>query len=382
MRFGIVTRYLGFNDGQGRVNYEIAHEAALQGYEVLVFSEQVDTRIFGIGKVRAITLPPPRWLPSRLLRDQLFAFRSMIEVKRRRNRCDALLVNGFVTWCKSDINSIHFVHASWQASLDRSVKARSRVRGLYTRIYVALNVHLERWALRHSNRIVAVSSSVSRELEQIGVPRPIIEIIVNGVDTDEFRPGASERAVFGTEDAATLALFAGDITTTRKNLDVVLRALLLAPDISLAVAGRLEGSPYPTLAKSMGLDHRVYFLGFQADMPRLMRSADFFLLPSKYEPFGLVVLEAMASGLPVLTSKEAGIAPLIDQDVGQVLDDPDDASTLASWMQSLAADPERRRRMGARARRVAEAHSWKAMSRSYVELLRSASAKKRSCLTV
>ena len=381
IKFGIVTRYLGFNDGQGRVNYEIAQEAALQGYEVLIFSEQVDPRILMFGRVRTIILKPPQWLPSRLLRDQLFAVRSMIEVKRQKNNCDALLVNGFVTWHRCAVNAVHFVHSSWQASLSRPTESRMIPRDLYARLYVAVNVHLERWSLRRSDRVVAVSPSVCRELEQIGVPHSAIDVIINGVDTDEFRPGDGSRKAFGLSDAGTIALFAGDITTSRKNLDLVLRALQLTQGISLAVAGRLEGSPYPAIAKQMGLDDRVYFLGFQEDMPALMRSADFFLLPSRYEPFGLVVLEAMASGLPVLTTREAGIAPLINEDVGLVLDDADDAPALADWMQSLAKDPERRRRMGLRARKVAEAHSWRAMSKSYVDLLRSASTKSRSCLT-
>jgi glycosyltransferase involved in cell wall biosynthesis len=372
MRFGVVTRYLGFNDGQGRVNFEVVCEAARQGHEVYVFSEEVDPRVLDLERVHAVLSTPPRWIPSRLLRDQLFAIRSMLLLRQPAYRCDALLANGFVTWANSDLNSIHFVHASWRRHFPISKLAGSKFRDAYGSFYALANEWLEKRALRRSKQVVAVSDAVRGELQQLGVSPDRLQVIPNGVDIVEFAPGPSRRAAFGLPEDKVIALFAGDIMTSRKNLDTVLRALSLCPDLYLAVAGKVAGSPYPAMARSMGLQDRVMFLGFRPDVPDLMRSVDLFVLPSRYEPFGLVVLEAMASGLPVLTSRQAGIADCIDQHVGFVLDDCDDAETLAGWLNSLAASPELRREMGACARKLAEAHCWAAMARTYVRLLEKA----------
>jgi glycosyltransferase involved in cell wall biosynthesis len=119
----------------------------------------------------------------------------------------------------------------------------------------------------------------------------------------------------------------------------------------------------------MGLADRVHFVGFQRDMPALMRSVDMFILPSRYEPFGLVVLEAMASGLPVLTSRAAGVSGLIPKDAGCVVDDAEDAGAMASWMEALADNSGARQSMGRSARALAQAHSWSAMATQYVTLL-------------
>jgi glycosyltransferase involved in cell wall biosynthesis len=369
MRFGIVTQYLGANDGQGRVNLEIALEAARQGHHVTVFSEHVDRTVEASLGIRAVRCPPPSWLPSRLLRDQLFAYRSHREIGRAAHRCDALLTNGFSTWAHSDLNCIHFVHDTWRRTRADAGTHRLTLRRLYAAVYVQLNAWLERLSLRRSRRVVAVSGTVQNELVGMGVDAAKIHVIANGVDTAEFAPGAPQRHRFGLPPEPVIALFAGDLTTPRKNLDTVLRALQATPRVHLAVAGHCDRSPYPDMARGMGLADRVHFVGFQRDMPALMRSVDMFILPSRYEPFGLVVLEAMASGLPVLTSRAAGVSSLIPKDAGYVVDDAEDADAMASWMQELAGDAGARQSMGRSARALAEAHSWSAMASQYVTLL-------------
>jgi glycosyltransferase involved in cell wall biosynthesis len=325
--------------------------------------------VLKIDRVKAVLSKPPGWMPSRLLRDQLFALRSMFQLRRAKYRCDALLANGFVTWAESDLNSIHFVHASWRRHFPTTRPKGFNARETYRSLYALANEWLEKRALRRSRQVVAVSEAVRGELLQLGVAADRLHVVANGVDIDEFSPGPSQRAVFNLPEDVVIALFAGDIMTPRKNLDTVLRALQQTPGLHLAVAGKTAGSPYPAMARALDLQDRVHFLGFRPDMPALMRSVDIFVLPSRYEPFGLVILEAMASGLPVLTSRQAGIADCIEPEVGYILEDCDDAGTLAGWLGQLTASPERRRVMGASARRLAEAHCWPAMARHYVRLL-------------
>ena len=368
MRFCIVTPFVGHNDGQGRVNFEIAAEATRQGHEVVLITEQVGG-LSGALSQRVIVLPPPAWLPTRLLRDQLFAWRTCAALAREAEDCDAVLANGFVSWARCDFNAVHFVHDSWARSEHHPWRLRRTARSLYARMYTSLNVILERVAFRRSSRLIAVSGSVARDLSRIGVPADRISVILNGVDTNEFHPGPADRRKAGVPETVPLALFAGDLKSPRKNLKTVLRALAAVPGLHLAIAGREADTPYPALARDLGIADRVHFLGFRRDMPDLMRAADLFVFPSRYEACSLVLLEALASGLPVVTARSAGGSELIGPEVGLVLEDADDVDSLALAMRTLVADADHRHTMGRSARALAERHTWVSMARCYVQML-------------
>ena len=257
---------------------------------------------------------------------------------------------GFTLGVPHDVNVAHFVHTAWMKSPLHTAEVESGPYAWYQQAYSWFNARWELRAFRHARHVVAVSTLVQNELTEAmdtsavglraGVPDPPISVIPNGVDLADFRPAAddSDRARLKqtiTGDANTpLAFFAGDLRTPRKNLDTVLHALVDVPNVHLAVAGTLDGSPYPALADQLGLSRRVHFLGYRSDMPALMRAADVFVAPSRYEPFSLVVLEAMASGCPVVTATSVGAHPLVDAGGsadaadagGVVIADPDDAT--------------------------------------------------------
>jgi glycosyltransferase involved in cell wall biosynthesis len=368
LRIGIVTVRVGLNDGQGRVNLEIAAEALRQGHEVRLFCEAVDPGLKQAGATIELT-PSPFFLPSRLIKDQIFAWRSRERLARDIRGFDAVLVNGFATWASSDVNAVHFVHSSWLRSPHHPWRQRRAAHSLYTRLYGMVNALLERSAFKRSGAVVAVSEKVRAELIELGVPQGRITTILNGVDPNEFRPGQSHRVRYGLPPDVQIALFAGDLKTSRKNLDSVLQSMTLVPDLHLAVAGRHEGTPWPDLARKLGVDARVHFLGLQKDMPSLMRSTDMLVFPSRYEACSLVLLEALSTGLPVITAESAGGAELISHDVGIVLKDSDDIAALAAALTELSKNVERRAAMSTAAREVAISHSWSQMAKQYLELL-------------
>ena len=235
----------------------------------------------------------------------------------------------------------------------------------------ALNARWERQTFAQAQTVVAVSDMVRDELIQIGVPAAKIEVIVNGVDIDEFQPGPADRSALGLPEDVPLGLFVGDIQSPIKNLDTVFHGLTDVPALHLAVAGALPRSPYPALARSLGIEDRVHFLGFRRDIADLMRAADFFTLPSRRDSCPLVLLEAMASGLPIITSRQVGTANLVEEsECGFVLHAPDDHDTLRHGLTALRDDPSLRAEMGRAARAMAERHSWKRMSEQYLDLLR------------
>lgn len=370
MRLAIVTHAVVRGDGQGRVNLEIARAALGRGWSVVLLASRADPSIVDAGAtwVRVV----PRRLPTALVHGQAFALAATAALRRLRPRPGVTLANGFVMWAQSDINVVHFVHGAWLRSAAYPFRRPRTPYAAYQRAYTELNARLERIAFRESRYLVAVSEKTAVELRALGMPETRIVTIANGVDPLEYRPGPPQRRRWELPDAVPVFLFAGDLRTARKGLDTVLRALARTPQVHLAVAGDACDSPFPALAASLGLERRVHWLGFQRDMPTLMRSVDALVFPSRYESCGLVILEAMASGLPVLTARTAGGSALVGEG-GRVLDDPDDVSTLARWMSELAADAVLRRRMGTIGRAIAEQHTWSAMAEQYLELIEQSS---------
>jgi UDP-glucose:(heptosyl)LPS alpha-1,3-glucosyltransferase len=110
------------------------------------------------------------------------------------------------------------------------------------------------------------------------------------------------------------------------------------------------------MARRLGLEGRVTFLGGMQDVADLYAAADVFVLPTLYDPFSNACLEAMAAGLPVITSRANGASELIEEGVeGFVLDDPTDAGAIAKAILAVG-DGAARQAMGAAARRKAEGH--------------------------
>lgn len=367
MKLCIVTPCVVKGNGQGRVNYEIAWEAIRRGHHVTLLTSQVAPELQKHDQVNWVNLPI-KGVPTQLLREIAFARRSALWLRQHRHELDLVLANGAITQAPSDVNLVPFVHSAWLRSPLHISRGRRDVYGFYQWLYTVLNARWEKNAFLQTKLVVAVSHRVQQELVDIGIAKEAIEVIWCGVGLEEFFPGEGNRKKFGLPEDVPLALFIGDIRINRKNLDTVLHALVDVPELHLAVVGILEGSPYPELAEQLGLSNRVYFLDNPSGIvPELMRSVDIFVFPSRYEPFGLVVIEAMASGLPVVTAITTGASELISPECGVVLSDTEDRKGLAEALSELASNPELRHRMGKAARSVAEDHSWQKMAQRYVD---------------
>lgn len=368
MRLLIVTHIVARSDGQGRVNHEIVRAALAAGHHVTVLGSHIEPALLNHSMLRFVRLPEGH-LPSRLLKYQMFALRSAGWISAHRSEFDLIHVNGFITWANADVNTVHFVHDSWYRCGFYPFRALSGLYGAYQVAFTRLNAWCEKRAFRRARVVVAVSRKVKSEVQAGSPDAQHVQVIHNGVDLNEFAPGPSQRARFGLPDDAFLLLFAGDLRIPRKNLDTVLRALVRAPSqVHLVVAGGLRNSPFPALAQTLGVASRVHFLDFVADMPALMRSVDTFVFPSRYEAMSLVLLEALASALPVITVTTAGGAEVIEGTCGVVLDNPDDVDGLAAAINDMGVDPQRAKAMGAAARALAHTLSWEQMTMCYLAL--------------
>lgn len=367
MKLCIVTHKIKIGDGQGRVNYEVVKEAIRRGYHLTLLASEVAPELENNNKVNWIAISVKGY-PTEFIRNFIFAKKSRDWLQKYRSHIDLVKVNGAISMAAADVNAVHFVHSSWLRSPVHISRNRRDLYGLYQWLFTALNARWEKQAFQTAKVVVAVSEKVAQELVNIGVPRSRIRVIVNGVDLQEFAPGVASRHQLGLPENVTLALFAGDIRTPRKNLDTVLHALVKVPDLHLVVVGHTEGSPFPQLAASLGLNERVHFVGYRRDIADIMRAVDLFVFPSRYEACTLVLLEALASGLPVITATATGGAELVTPECGVVLPDSDDADALAAALLSLVSARILMQQMGQAARSVAEQHSWTTMAQTYVDL--------------
>lgn len=233
------------------------------------------------------------------------------------------------------------------------------------------------------DRVVATCRDEVAELTRMGIPAEKADIVPCGVDPERFRPDGpvAER---GTAHRHRL-LQLGRLVP-RKGLALSVAALAHLPQAELVIAGgppadQLDGDPevcrLRALARDAGVADRVRFLGAVPcdDVPALLRSADVVLCPADYEPFGIVPLEAMACGRPVVASAVGGqLDTVADRETGRLIP-PGDSRALASAVAELLADPALCRAYGeAGRRRVLSRYGWARVATATERAYRSALA--------
>ena len=186
----------------------------------------------------------------------------------------------------------------------------------------------------------------------------------NGVDADVFSPGpdvARVRSRHGIPDDALVCVFVGTLDRAHhfKRVDVAIDAIAATDDenVHLVVAGGgelLDG--FRRRAREAGVGQRTHFLGSvpHAELPNVLRACDISLLTTEPpESFGIVLIEAMATGLPVVATEYPGVRAIVDNDLTGLLVRAGDAEAVASAIRALSSDPQRRLKMGQRGREKA-----------------------------
>ena len=246
-----------------------------------------------------------------------------------------------------------------------------------------------RRALKRCELLTGCSPELVERVLKLGYRNKPCHVIPYGVDVDLFCPAAEAADVasggdwrerLAIPDHATVLLGVGRLATKKGFhvlVDVLRRLLTEFSDLHAVIAG--GGDQMPELLATVAEwepEHaaRVHFPGpvGHDDLPDLYRSADLFVLPAVHDPQGNVdglpnvILEALASGLPVVSSAISGIPLAIESGVEGLLVSEQDRSALEGAIASLLRDPERRRRMGARARARAVSHlTWDQVAATY-----------------
>jgi UDP-glucose:(heptosyl)LPS alpha-1,3-glucosyltransferase len=304
---------------------------------------------------------------NRLERILSFARNSETALRQAHHDCSIGFVN---TWAHDVIIPQGGVQrASLAANADRFPTA---LRQLYV---LAKSANPKHWLHRYIEhkqyesqrqpRVVAVSNMVKRHIEDYHhVPQRQIHVVPNAIDPRRLmvsQPGAVRCAFrnrFGLEPGHLVGLFVGH-NFALKGLKPLLAALGArrqrdrgARPIQLLVCGNGERGPYQRLATRLGLRDTVHFLGFHPDVEACYWSCDFFVQPTYYDPCSLVVLEALACGLPVITTAQNGAGELMtDGREGYILTSPHAQGELLGALDRMTVDAQRRA-MSARASRL------------------------------
>jgi UDP-glucose:(heptosyl)LPS alpha-1,3-glucosyltransferase len=224
--------------------------------------------------------------------------------------------------------------------------------------------------------LAAVSSLVAQQLKRY-FDREDVRIIPNGVDAGvlspsrrlAFRISAREQFNLSSEEF-TFLLIGNDLKN--KGLDALLCALakLLELPWKLLVVGSDDYRPYEKVVRDFAISKRVTFLPPSPDVLKFYAAADAYVGPSLEDAYGLPVLEAMACGLPVLASSQAGVSEIIDDGLnGIILRNPRNTQELLSALRRLITDPLLCRQLGDKAARTAQDHTWARNAQSAWEWL-------------
>ena len=218
-------------------------------------------------------------------------------------------------------------------------------------------IDLETRILRSADRIIATCRDEVAELTALGGGAPV-DVVPCGVDTTAFSPRPTRRG------GRPRLLVLGRLVP-RKGVDDVVRALVHIPAAELLVVGGPEAAGLPqdpeanrlhALAADLGVADRVVLAGraAHADLPALINSCDLVLAVPRYEPFGIVPLEAMACGVPVVGTAVGGLLDTVEHGVTGLLVPPGAPGEIAAAVNSLLADPQRRAALGRAGRARAE----------------------------
>lgn len=237
----------------------------------------------------------------------------------------------------------------------------------------ARQIWLQRQAYRWATKVVANSSAARAALEREGIAPESIAVIANGVDGAAF----SERTSRGAGGRPRTVITVANLRAEKDHEALIAAAADLVadhPDLQFQIVG--DGprrGALETLVRERDLESHVRFLGHREDVPSLLSRADVFVLPSRSEAFPNSVIEAMASGLPVVATATGGLLDLVDNGRTGILVAPGDARGLAGAVRRLLGDRPLAIRLGEQARReIARRYSFDTMVASFEDLYASA----------
>lgn len=370
MRIAVISRVFS-KAGGGAESYSVALVQQLAArHEIHVFAQGSNQPVPGVTYHRIFCLGrKPRWINQ-----LLFAVATWW-----RTRTGFDVVHSHENTWHGQIQTIHVRPLRYNLLHGRHGMRRA-LRWLKVLLSLRLLTYVwlegARFRPAPARCMVATSEALRDECEQAyPASRQGLSVVTPGTHLpQDTLTRAAARRQLGLPPQAPLLLFVAN-DYARKGLDTLLQALAkLSPEVHLAVAGNPAPIPrYRQLAEQLGLSERVHFLGSRNDLTPVYLAADCLTHPTLEDSFAMVVLEAMAHGLPVVVSGPAycGISRQLQDGVqALLLTDPRDATSLADRIHAVLAQPALAQQLRQHALAFAQAHSWKSAALQYEHLYR------------
>ncbi|MBI3008978.1 MAG: glycosyltransferase family 4 protein [Candidatus Omnitrophica bacterium] len=356
MRIGIVRKRYVLHGGAERYVERLIKELIGRGNEVHLFANKWNDT-----NERIIFHRVPIIGCLSFLKVLSFAF--FADMKLRETKLD--IIHSFERTFKQD------VYRAGDGCHAEFLRQREKNLSFCKRWFIRLNplhittLFIEKRLFKRGNykKIIANSNQVKEDIirHYKVIPRDIV-VIYNSVDTEEFNPedrglSIEERDKIGIDKNSILLLFVGS-GFERKGLAALIEAvgdLNKQRKAVLLVVGKGRYRRYKRLAGRFGVEENIHFLGPQSNVKRFYLASDIFVLPSIYEPFSNACLEAMACGLPVITSRVNGVSELLEKDNevrDLIIDEPRDSNEIAMRV-AMLFEEEKRRRIGKRCKDIA-----------------------------
>lgn len=359
--------------GVERVLFECAHYLASRDHEVMVFASEWGPDGLGSVQRRHVCVKQhPSFLRG-------LSYRRESTKQLRLASFDVLNTHG----CVCPEGGVHWVHSVHKAWLERSQEFRPRFSRAWARqrmnpVHPLLLAMEARHFRSHNYRkLIVTTPRVRDDLHRLyRVPANDMVIIPNGFSPEEFNPERREerreemRRRLGLKSDEIVMLFVAN-ELERKGFTTVLSAMRLLDrsDLRLLVVGRVEASQARVQAAAFGLDGRVDVRGPSDDVALFHAAGDLLVLPTQYEAFNLAILEALGSGVPVVTTNVPGASDAIRPGINGILvEHPGDAVALASALESLC-DERTRQTLSQAAPGTVEDHRWPSILRRYERVL-------------
>lgn len=347
MNIGIAVHRYAANDGTGGYVAELVPRIA-RVHRVTLYAARIGTPVpAGVEVIK---------VPAIMSRAYAAILTFPLGLRTVRRQHDLFHVQGW-TASRAEVVTAHIVMAAWREA------ARTAQVGtpLGERTLGPWVQSREASLLRRARRVIAPSAKVRDEIGRWYSRKEGVSVVHHGFPAAPPAPPASPaRTKLGLPLDAPIALFVGDL---RKGFDTALEAVKQVPDVRLAIVSRSARAPVMEHVERAGMLDRLHWIGALEDVSLAYDAADFLLHPTIYDAFGLVVAEAMAHGLPAVTTRAAGIAELMRHGESGWLVEGDAAAGTLAAVRALAQDPALRRRLGAGARAAAAKRSWDDVAR-------------------
>ncbi|MGD0404679.1 MAG: glycosyltransferase family 4 protein [Candidatus Acidiferrales bacterium] len=369
-RIAVVSPFLDKRHGTERCVAEQIERLA-QDYEIHVYS----TSIQDVDPSKIIYRHIPRLPGPHLARYIWFFlanhFRRWWDGVFRGLRFDLVFSPG-INCLDADVIAVHIVFTEFYRLAHQELALRQNpVRMWPWLIHRQLSYHLfmalERGLYARDKTLLAVTShKMEEDLERCFGRKGRMALVYDGVDLDQMNPARREnlrekarRDLRLPEDAFAILLIGND--WKKKGLRCLIEAVgsLSIPHLCILVVGDDKSFSYPDILRRSGLENRMTILPIVPQVESYYAAADMYAGPSIEDSFAMPPLEAMACGLPVIVSRQAGVSELVTHGVdGFVLEDPTDSRQLAELIHRIYTSADLRRELGVRAEATARHYTW------------------------